>query len=211
MADFEEQHRQAEEFYATLNDEELKELAAEAWTLTEAGEQALRAELARRGLAVELAPPPSTNAEVEQRHLVTLRTFRDMPEALLAQGALTSAGIQSFLMDETTIRMDWLWSNALGGIKLRVDRMDAPAAAQVLGQEIPEKFTVEGVGDFAQPRCPKCQSLDVSYGDLDKLIAYGGMFFGLPVPLKRERWKCGACGHEWKPTGESKEESQDRA
>jgi len=108
MADFEEQQRQAAEFYATLNDEELKQLAAEAWTLTEAGEQALRIELARRGLAVELAPHLERDTQVAQRHLVTLRTFRDIPEALLAQGALTSAGIASFLMDETTIRMDWL-------------------------------------------------------------------------------------------------------
>jgi hypothetical protein len=199
MADFEEQHRQAAEFYATLNDEELKQLAAEAWTLTEAGEQALRAELARRGLAVELAAPPNTDTEVARRHLITLRTFRDMPGALLAQGALTSAGVESFLMDETTIRMDWLWSNALGGIKLCVDRMDAPAAAQVLGQEIPAKFPVEGVGDFEQPRCPKCQSLDVSYEDLDKRVAYAGLLLvGFPIPVRRGEWKCQSCGHTWK-------------
>ena len=179
MADFEEQQRQAAEFYATLNEEELQELAAEAWTLTEAGEQALRAELARRGLAVELAPPPDTDIEVAQRHLVTLHTFRDMPEALLAQGALTSAGIQSFLMDETTIRMDWLWSNALGGIKLRVDRIDAAAAAQILGQEIPAKFPVEGVGDFEQPRCPQCRSLDIAHKESGRI------------------WTCQACGHKW--------------
>ncbi len=199
MADFEERQRQAAEFYATLNDEELKELAAEAWTLTEAGEQALRAELARRGLAVELALPPDTDTEVAQRHLVTLRTFRDTPEALLAQGALTSAGIESFLMDETTIRMDWLWSNALGGIKLRVDRMEAPAAAQVLGQEIPGTFSVEGVGDFEQPRCPKCHSLDVTYEDLDKRVAYAGLLVvGFPIPVRRGEWKCQSCGHTWK-------------
>jgi hypothetical protein len=205
MADFEEKKKQAAEQYSTLTDEELKELAGEAWTLTDAGKQALQDELSRRALEIELAaaPPP----EAPQRDLITLRKFRDMPEALLAKGALESAGLESFLMDETTIRMDWLWSNALGGIKLCVKPEDADAAVQLLDQEIPEKFSVEGVGDFEQPRCPQCQSLDISYEDLERRIAHPGLLVGIPIPLKHGRWKCQACGHEWEPIDEPKQAS----
>ena len=34
--------------------------------------------------------------------------------------------------DDNVVRMDWLWSNALGGIKLLVREKDAPDAAKVL-------------------------------------------------------------------------------
>jgi hypothetical protein len=203
MSDFEEKKKRAAEWYSSLTDEELKLLADEAWSLTDAGKQALQAELARRSLVIVLAaaPPP----EVPPNNLVALRKFRDMPEALLAQGALESAGIESSFMDETTIRMDWLWSDAMGGIKLRVKAQDADAAAQLLDQEILEKFGVEGAGEFEQPRCPKCNSLNISFRDLDKWCAYGGMMVGLPIPVKDERWKCQTCGYEWHTAEEPKQ------
>ena len=57
--------------------------------------------------------------------LVILRRFRDIPDALLAWTILDSAGVESFLFDETTIRMNWLWSNFLGRIKIVVRQEDA--------------------------------------------------------------------------------------
>ncbi len=44
---------------------------------------------------------------------------------MLAKGKLDSEGLESFLADDNTVRMDWLWSNLLGGIKLLVDPEDA--------------------------------------------------------------------------------------
>lgn len=178
MTDSEQDKKRLAEQYSNLTDEALREMAEEAWTLTDTAKQALQAELAHRALDTALAMEPPA-PEFQQRDLVTLQQFRDAPEALLAQGALKSAGIESFLGDETTIRMDWLWSNALGGIKLWVNREDAEVAAQVLGQEIPENFNVEGVGDFDQPRCPQCHSLDIAHTDSDK------------------HWTCHSCGHAW--------------
>lgn len=179
-------------------DEELNQLASEAWTLTEAGKQALQEELERRALKTALAT--SRLPEEPQERWVTLRRFVDTPEALLAKGALDSAGIENFLGDETTIRMDWLWSNALGGIKLCVRSRDVETAAQLLDQKIQESFSVDGIGEFEQPRCPKCQSVDISYSNLDKRSAYVGMLLaGLPIHVHREFWKCNTCGHKWHP------------
>jgi hypothetical protein len=204
VADSEEERKEVARLYAAMTDAELKKLADEAWSLTATGKEALQAELARRGLEVAMAE--GTHPEPPTRDPVTLCRFRDMPEALLAKGALESAGIESFLIDETTIRMDWLWSNALGGIKLCVKPEDAEAAAQLLQQEIPEKFSVEGLGDFQQPRCPQCQSLNISYEDMDKRIAYAGMLFlGFPISVKHIRWKCQACGYEWQPNNRSEQ------
>jgi hypothetical protein len=54
------------------------------------------------------------------RQLVTVASFRDLHEALLAKGSLDSAGITCFLANENIVRLDWLYANAVGGIKLRV-------------------------------------------------------------------------------------------
>jgi hypothetical protein len=62
---------------------------------------------------------PAENADkTAHPNLVTLRQFRDIPAALLAKSILDSEGMECFLVVENTIRMDWLLSNMLGGMKL---------------------------------------------------------------------------------------------
>src|SRR5580704_4612249 len=174
MTESEERREQIAQLYASMSESELKSRADEAWTLTEIGKEMLRAELARRGLNFALAVAATPG--VPPRNPVTLRKFTNLPESLLAKGFLESAGIESFLVDETTIRMDWLWSNLLGGIKLCVNPEDADVAAQILNQEIPERFSFEGDGDFEQPRCPQCQSLNIVYDELNKPATYASTF-----------------------------------
>jgi hypothetical protein len=209
MANSEEKRNQVAQFYASMSDSELKSLADEASSLTETGKELLRAELVRRGLEFELATGAPAAPEGQPSNVVTLRKFRDLPEALLAKSFLESAGVESFLIDETTIRMDWLWSNLLGGIKLCVNREDAEAAAQILSQEIPEKFSVEGGEDFEQPRCPQCQSLDISYEDLNKPATYASTFLlNLPIQISCRRWNCKSCGYVWDQSDEESKQSK---
>jgi rubredoxin len=201
----EEKRKQVARLYAGMSDEELEELAGERLSLTEIGLELLGAEMSRRGL--DLPPVKVVDHEAPGKVPVMIRQFRDLPGALLAKGFLESAGVDSFLVDETTIRMDWLWSNALGGIKLCVKSEDVEAATQILNQEIPEGFSAEGTGDFEQPRCPQCGSLKISFEDLDKRVAYAGLLFvGFPIPLHRGRWKCDSCGHVWQPNNDESKE-----
>ncbi len=120
------------ELYAGMSEGELQEIAADACSLTEEAQDALDDELERRGLDIhgeESAVPPT---EVEQRELVTVRQFRDLPEALLAKGILDSAGIQCYLADDNMVRMDWFISNFLGGVKIKVRTEDFRAALLIL-------------------------------------------------------------------------------
>jgi hypothetical protein len=71
--------------------------------------------------------------------LVTIRTFGDMSEALLAQGCLDSAGIESFLADANVTRMEWPITR---GMRLQVGAENAEAALEVLREsvlEVPEE------------------------------------------------------------------------
>jgi hypothetical protein len=204
MAESENKRKQVSQLYARMSDPELKALADAAWSLTEIGKEALLAELARRGLNFELASAAAAPPKDPQSNLVTVRKFRDVPEALLAKGFLESGGVESFLVDETTIRMDWMWSNLLGGIKLCVNREDVEAADQILSQEIPDKFDFEGAEDFDQPRCPQCNSLDITYDDLNKPATYASTFkLGVPIQIKSRRWNCQICGYIWDQEEES--------
>jgi hypothetical protein len=222
MIDPEQERKRLAEFYSHQMDGELERVAGQAYELTDVAREALRAELARRGLAVNLvehrpaAPPPPTlpsdpppeppevetpaNGEIEFRKMVTIRQFRDLPEALLAKGSLESAGIECALGDDNMVRMDWFISNFIGGVKLRVKEEDAVAAEELLTQPIPENFDVSGVGEYEQPRCPKCQSLDVNFQEVAP-AAYLSTVFSVPIPFHRRAWRCHSCNVEWEDDG----------
>src|SRR6266436_3509279 len=190
MGDREERVRLSR-LYSEMSDGELEQVAADSASLTDIARNTLANEMQRRALNVELPDVPEVkeDSQIVFRSLTTIRKFRDLPEALLAKGSLDSAGIESFLADDNMVRMDWFISNLLGGIKLLVKPEDADVASQILDQPIPEDFSVEGVGDYQSPRCPNCQSLDVSFEELNKPIAYASAYIGLPLPVHRAAWK----------------------
>jgi hypothetical protein len=194
--------------YSAMSDEELGEIAESGDELSAVAHEAFQAEVARRGLKVELAQPRGEDV-FEFDEAVTLCQFRDLPEALLAKGSLESAGIQAYLVDDNMIRMDWFISNLLGGIKLKVRPEDAEAASEILSQPIPETLDVEGIGEFKQPKCPSCHSLDVTDGELNKFVSYGTAYVGVPIPVYEKGWTCHACGNRWEEQSDTPPE-QDR-
>src|SRR6266496_6603980 len=139
-----EERRRLAGVYSAMCDEELESLASTAFDLRDEARQSLETEISHRRLNVTLAPPPGTDV-YEINDLVTLRKFRDLPEALLAKGSLESAGIQSWLVDDNMVRINWFISNLLGGIKLQVHAEDVEAALQILNQPIPETLEIEGI------------------------------------------------------------------
>ncbi|MGA9529631.1 MAG: DUF2007 domain-containing protein [Terriglobales bacterium] len=183
--------------YSAMNDEELLRIAESGDELSVAAQDALLGEASRRGLQLVIVPPSTGEDVVDRKELVTLRQFRDLPEALLAKGSLESAGIEAHLVDDNMVRLDWFYSNLLGGIKLKVPTEDAGAAKEILDSPMPEILDVEGVGEYAQPRCPRCQSLDVVFQELNKLISYGSAWAGFPLPVTKKAWTCHQCGNEW--------------
>lgn len=199
--------------YAELTLGQLQKIAADAPELTEMARQLLSEEITRRGAKPAFPvpdkqpePPPPPPVELpesappvlpEITSAVFLRRFRDLPEALLAKGRLEASGINCFLADDNMVRLDWFISNLLGGVKLMVDEADVEDAESVLDQPPPESFEVEAIGEYQQPRCPKCGSLDVSFEELDKKFSYATAFFKVPIPMHIKGWNCHACKHHW--------------
>lgn len=123
--------------YSGLSDGELLKLASEAWSLNEAAWEALEDELDRRHLEIPEEESALEIRVLDTRSLVVLRRFRDIPEALLAKGKLDTYGIECFLADENMVRMDWLISNLLGGVKLLVEPSDFTRASRILNEPAP--------------------------------------------------------------------------
>ena len=183
--------------YAAKHDDELIELAEDSDSLTDAARTALDAELARRNISLALedggnaASPASNSTEggaIDPQNLVIVATFRDLPPALIAKNVLDTAGIRNFLIDATTIRIDWFLSNAIGGVKLGVERKDLDAAKQALdgGMETVELPEDEEV---LLPHCPRCMSPTVEEQKLD------------PARANYTAWHCDDCGTLWEMSG----------
>jgi Putative prokaryotic signal transducing protein len=206
MGQIDERHerRRLTELYADMENGELEEIAGDADSLTPMAREALRSEMLSRGMqapSAMAAPTEASAGEQETPGPVMVGRYGGVPEAMVAKSMLDSAGIESFLGDENLVRLDWFYSNLVGGIKLMVREQDAETARSVLERNIPEKLEVTGVGEYAQPPCPKCGSLDVSFDEMNKQIAYTGFFLGVPIHVNHKGGKCQACSHEWDPEG----------
>jgi Putative prokaryotic signal transducing protein len=129
------------ELYSAMNDGELESIAKDPSSLTAAAQSALSAELRHRNLTQETAQVPEGYDEPEFRNLVTIRNFRQLPEALLAKGSLESAGIESYLADDNMVRI--FVSTFTGGVRLQVRAEDADAATQILDESNLEDIDTE--------------------------------------------------------------------
>lgn len=181
-----------------MTDSEMRNLGQHYASLTDEAQTLVRAEFRRRGLETPTEEEePSADALAR---VTTIRQYRDQAEAIMARSVLESAGIGCYLRDENTIRIDWLWSNLMGGIRLQVAAEDVEAAEAVLSQPIPESIAVSGEPDYEQPKCPKCGSLDTSLNNFEAKVGATSMLilgFPLPSPVEKDDWHCHSCGCNW--------------
>jgi hypothetical protein len=197
--DPEKERQRLAQMYGAMTPEQLEKIASESQELSDEAWTVLNAERLRRGQAPLPEKTEEDNAPYDpgEPSAVLLRRFRDLPEALLAKGRLETSGINCFLADDNMVRLDWFISNLLGGVKLMVDEADAEEADAILNQPTPESFEVDAVGEYQQPRCPNCGSLDVSFEELDKKFSYATAYFHVPIPMHNQGWNCHACKHRW--------------
>ncbi len=132
---------------------------------------------------------------------VTVAAYSTPWEAQLRRGLLEAAGIEASLADEHTIRLAWMFSYAVGGVKLQVRPRDMKAAAEVLAQPepLPEIYLVEDGERIAVRRCPACRSPELVYRRWSiKAFVGSWLLLGFPLPVLWPRWSCRACGTAWK-------------
>lgn len=80
--------------------------------------------------------------------LITIRTFQNYFSAHILLTRLRSCGIDCYLKDEFTVTVDPILSNAVGGIKLVVNKQNEEEAVEILRQ-LDEEYMNSAV-------CPRC-------------------------------------------------------
>jgi len=187
--------------YTQMSESELMELARSYDGLLEIAKTALRAEFARRGLEPPLVEEPE---KPELRRLVTVGRYRELTEAFVGRSLLESAGIPAWVPDENLVRMNWFYSNLVGGVRLQVEERDEAAAREILEERIPQAITYGDEETYIQPTCPKCGSTEITLGDGTErgrsLVAL--YVFAIPVPPRESAWFCEACGAKWVDDGD---------
>lgn len=93
-----------------------------------------------------------------------IAAFRSTGEAEAARSALVAAGIGAYLIDAELVRLNWLYTQAVGGIKLVVRYEDSDHALDVLkglwpeSTEPPLDEEMVATEPKAPPSCPECGS-----------------------------------------------------
>ncbi len=88
--------------------------------------------------------------------LVTVAVFDTLPKADLARSLLEQEGILCVLTDGNLVAMDWLLSNAVGGIKVQVPSSEADRAKEFLANFLMPKAAQKTDGPAIRFSCSEC-------------------------------------------------------
>jgi hypothetical protein len=125
-------------------------------------------------------------------------SFRDAYQAHILKGALEASGIPAYIQDEQLATINWMYSQAIGGVKVYVPEEFFEKAIQLIeeikvGNGLEKALEDEaGILDL----CPNCgsKSLEPTRYSLWSLIPI--ILTWTPFFLGRKKWQCKVCGHK---------------
>jgi len=133
--------------------------------------------------------------------LVTIKTFDNSIEAHLVRSKLESENIMCFLFDENIVGLNPLFNIAVGGIKLKINKLDVNKATLII-EETEKCSLTNDQGEIV--KCLSCQSEDIyngfksmkgTKGIISTIISF--LFMVFPIYYKTV-YKCKKCGNEFK-------------
>ena len=123
---------------------------------------------------------------------VTVKTFDNYFSANIILTRLHAEGVECYLKDETTITIDPILTNAIGGIKLVVKKENARYVRGIL-QRFDDEYTQAAT-------CPRCKAHDFTYiakpGVTNFLTAVLTSLFASYAIAPDYVYRCGNCGYE---------------
>jgi len=132
--------------------------------------------------------------EILEPNWTTVDRFFHPTDAHIAAGKLESEGIPVFLLGINHASVNWLLSNALGGIRIQVPAQHVDNAREVLAE-------IAKPSEIGEPVCPECGDSDTSAMSNSRKIAFLAVHvFSIPWPWRTDRRHCQSCGAEWDMT-----------
>lgn len=132
--------------------------------------------------------------------MITIARFSTPEEAHLFRLRLASGGVEAFILDEHMIQMDWLISNAIGGVRVQIAEEDLELCREILHETpvAPEASITTA--------CPFCGSMETERQNFTRRLSFLSMLvLGCPLPIAKNPFACNHCGKSWnddkRPTG----------
>jgi len=142
--------------------------------------------------------------EPAMAQLVTVGWFTEPWEAYIAQGRLQAEGVFSCIAHEHHVWMNWMYSHALGQVKLQVLVQDGERASDVLARYRRGEFARDLETEFGHLQaegCPACGSVQtierVSVSRVVLAFVVWGIF-GVAYPPRKNLASCDVCQYHWR-------------
>lgn len=140
--------------------------------------------------------------EMLVQELLTVASFETAPDAWIFRNRLVSNGIDAFVADEHTVNMYWLYSNAVGGVKVQVPLRQLGLFRELELQRIPPESELamhaadSALDDFGIEVCQRCGSSEITDSTWSKPWTFVlWLIFGFPIPVYAPTTSCNACGY----------------
>ena len=129
--------------------------------------------------------------------LVTIAVFTNPLEAHILRGRLESEEIPAYVYHQHHIWMHWLYSYALGGVKVWIHSMHLDKAKEIVEAIRQGEYEIPDEGILS---CPRCLSKRV----LPSKVSWKAAFLicnllYLPFPFAWKKYKCQDCHLVWEP------------
>lgn len=131
---------------------------------------------------------------MNENSLVTAGTFSFPHEAEIARSTLEAEGVVAYVADAHTINMQWLYSNAMGGVRVQVHLKDLKAAKEILSTDY-SSFVESEIGIEEQKSCSKCGDLLEPYTKGKRPAYLVFLLFGFPLFFYEHGFRCISCGN----------------
>lgn len=194
--------RRLEELYAEMSEGELRALLEKVDGLTTIAQQALKAEVSRRGPKMQVDDAAGDACTPVEDGLTDVWRATGLSEAHSIKEILDRAGISTCLVPNDVEGADAFTGNSGDGIEIKVMGRDYERARNAIYPYYSELHAAypssapkpEEQKDYVA-RCPKCGCADILFQSLDAEATRG------PGTDPRFNWTCDACGNRWQDEG----------
>lgn len=115
---------------------------------------------------------------------------------------LEAGGVPAYLDNENLVQMDWMFSDATGGVRVLIAEEDFERAQEILA-EIPLES-----GSSERPLCPRCSSSETAPDERPRRWAFLSLLLlGFPLMISKTKWRCHHCRHGWNEKNRAKDSS----
>jgi rubredoxin len=122
--------------------------------------------------------------------MITIKVFDNPIDAHILKSKLESEGIHCYVFDENIVSLNLLYSNAIGGVRLRVSEDDEQLANEIIASVEEQPFVNELDQEI---KCPSCGSTNL-ISDFKSTQGLKSLFLLVFPLLYKAKFQCKDCG-----------------